>query len=85
MESGAGCRLPVTVGRGRVEHSVGSWKPGRRCSVDDTASDITTTATPEDEPAAPKPVAELNGEPIYGERVESTDADTDAAKRKTED
>ncbi|MGN6408121.1 MAG: preprotein translocase subunit YajC [Curtobacterium sp.] len=53
--------------------------------VDDSASDITTTATPEDEPAAPKPVAELNGEPIYGERVEPTDAEADAAKRKTED
>jgi len=50
--------------------------------VDDSASDIQTTATPEDEP---KPVAELNGEPVYGERIESTDADTDAAKRKTED
>ena len=51
--------------------------------VDESASDIETTATPEDEPTAPKPVAELNGEPIYGERT--TDADTDAAKRKTED
>jgi len=50
--------------------------------VDDSASDIETTATPEDEP---KPVAELNGEPIYGERVEPTETDTDAAKRKTED
>lgn len=54
--------------------------------VDDTASDIETTTTPEDEPAASKPVAELNGEPIYGERVETERADeADAAKRKTED
>ena len=36
-------------------------------------------------PAAPKPVAELNGEPVYGERVDPTDTDADAAKRKTED
>ncbi len=50
--------------------------------VDDSASDIQTTATPEDEP---KPVAELNGEPVYGERIESTETDADAAKRKTED
>lgn len=49
--------------------------------VDDNASDIETTATPEDEPVAPKPVAELNGEPIYGERVD----EVDPAKRKTED
>ena len=50
--------------------------------VDDSASDIQTTATPEDEP---KPVAELNGEPVYGERIESTETDADAAKRKTGD
>jgi preprotein translocase subunit YajC len=50
--------------------------------VDDTASDIQTATTPEDEP---KPVAELNGEPVYGERIESTETDADAAKRKTED
>ncbi|MFJ3036038.1 preprotein translocase subunit YajC [Curtobacterium pusillum] len=50
--------------------------------VDDSASDIQTTASPEDEP---KPVAELNGEPVYGERIESTETDADAAKRKTED
>ncbi|MEN0104221.1 preprotein translocase subunit YajC [Curtobacterium sp. RRHDQ66] len=46
--------------------------------VDDTASDIETTATPEDEP---KPVAELNGEPVYGERAD----DAEQAKRKSED
>ncbi|MGN8048754.1 preprotein translocase subunit YajC [Curtobacterium sp. 22159] len=51
--------------------------------VDDTASDIATTATPEDEPTASKPVVELNGEPVYGERLDQ--AETDAAKRKTED
>ena len=50
--------------------------------VDDNASDVETTTTTEDEP---KPVAELNGEPVYGERIESTETDTDAAKRKTED
>ncbi|WIB75900.1 preprotein translocase subunit YajC [Curtobacterium sp. MCPF17_002] len=50
--------------------------------VDDSASDIETTATPEDEP---KPVAELNGEPVYGERIDPTETDADAAKRKTED
>lgn len=49
--------------------------------VDDTASDVETTATPE---AEQKPVAELNGEPVYGERTDSA-ADVDAAKRKTED
>ncbi|WP_420367718.1 preprotein translocase subunit YajC [Curtobacterium sp. L1-20] len=53
--------------------------------VDDNASDIETTATPEDESDAPKPVAELNGEPVYGERVDPIDSDTDATKRKTED
>lgn len=46
--------------------------------VDDSGSDIETTTTVEDEP---KPIAELNGEPVYGERVE----DTDPSKRKTED
>ncbi|ROP66838.1 preprotein translocase subunit YajC [Curtobacterium sp. PhB115] len=46
--------------------------------VDDSASDIETTAPAEDES---KPVAELNGEPVYGERVE----DTDAQKRKSDD
>ncbi len=46
--------------------------------VDDTASDIETTATPEDEP---KPIAELNGEPVYGERAD----DAEQAKRKSED
>jgi preprotein translocase subunit YajC len=44
--------------------------------VDDNASDIQTATTPEDEP---KPTAELNGEPVYGERVD------DDQKRKTED
>ncbi|MCJ1714858.1 preprotein translocase subunit YajC [Microbacterium sp. M1A1_1b] len=46
--------------------------------VDDSASDIETTATPEDEH---KPVAELNGEPVYGERAD----DAEQTKRKTED
>lgn len=51
--------------------------------VDDNASDIDTTATPEDEA---KPVAELNGEPVYGERVDNDRFDeTDATKRKSDD
>ncbi len=49
--------------------------------VDDNASDVETTVVPEDDAAAPKPVAELNGEPVYGERVDETDPN----KRKTED
>ncbi|MFJ3027585.1 preprotein translocase subunit YajC [Curtobacterium sp. NPDC087080] len=49
--------------------------------VDDNASDVETTVSPEDDAAAPKPVAELNGEPFYGERVDETDPN----KRKTED
>ncbi|MBF4614938.1 preprotein translocase subunit YajC [Curtobacterium sp. VKM Ac-1376] len=39
--------------------------------VDDSASDIETTTTTE---AEPTPLAELNGEPVYGERVDETDA-----------
>jgi preprotein translocase subunit YajC len=46
--------------------------------VDDNASDVETTTTTEDEP---KPVAELNGEPVYGERAD----ETDATKRKSDD
>ncbi|WP_144758575.1 preprotein translocase subunit YajC [Curtobacterium sp. 9128] len=63
--------------------------------VDDSASDIETTATPEDEPKAVQqnaaaayderstrgPVAELNGEPIYGERAD----EAEQTKRKSED
>ncbi|MCL9664623.1 preprotein translocase subunit YajC [Curtobacterium albidum] len=49
--------------------------------VDDNASDVETTVVPEDDAAEPKPVAELNGEPVYGERVDETDPN----KRKTED
>ncbi|UBQ04064.1 preprotein translocase subunit YajC [Curtobacterium sp. TXMA1] len=49
--------------------------------VDDNGSDVETTVVAEDEAAAPKPVAELNGEPVYGERVDETDPN----KRKTED
>lgn len=51
--------------------------------VDDTASDVTADAAPEDEP---KRVTELNGEPVYGERIETVSGDdVDATKRKTED
>jgi preprotein translocase subunit YajC len=55
--------------------------------VDDNASDIETTATPEDETtAAPKPVTDFGvdehrGQPVYGERVD----EVDPTKRKTED
>ncbi len=56
--------------------------------VDDTANDVVTTATPEAEATTPvergttEPgVVELNGEPVYGERVE----DTDPTKRKSDD
>ncbi|OIH93656.1 preprotein translocase subunit YajC [Curtobacterium sp. MCBA15_001] len=54
--------------------------------VDETASDIETTATPEDESKPldlhkDAPVTELNGEPIYGERTD----DVDRGKRTTED
>ncbi|PZE31904.1 preprotein translocase subunit YajC [Curtobacterium sp. MCLR17_042] len=51
--------------------------------VDDNASDVETTTTTEDEP---KPVAELNGEPVYGKRVDTDRVDeTDATKRKSDD
>ncbi|MFK4484119.1 preprotein translocase subunit YajC [Curtobacterium sp. AB7] len=50
--------------------------------VDDSASDIETTATPEDEV---KPVAELNGEPVYGERVDNDRLDETDSKRKSDD
>ena len=50
--------------------------------VDDSASDIETTATPEDEA---KPVAELNGEPVYGERVDNDRLDETDSKRKSDD
>ncbi|MDM7889118.1 preprotein translocase subunit YajC [Curtobacterium sp. RHCJP20] len=49
--------------------------------VDDNASDVETTVVAEDDAAAPKPVAELDGDPVYGERVD----ETDPTKRKTED
>ncbi|KQS07892.1 preprotein translocase subunit YajC [Curtobacterium sp. MCLR17_007] len=52
--------------------------------VDDSASDIETTATPEDEAkpvAEPRAVTELNGEPVYGERAD----EAEQTKRKTED
>ncbi|TCL80970.1 MULTISPECIES: preprotein translocase subunit YajC [unclassified Curtobacterium] len=50
--------------------------------VDDSASDIETTATAEDEA---KPVAELNGEPVYGERVDNDRLDETDSKRKSDD
>lgn len=49
--------------------------------VDEDASDVETAVMADDETATPKPVAELNGEPVYGERVD----EVDPAKRKTED
>ncbi|QCR43526.1 preprotein translocase subunit YajC [Curtobacterium sp. SGAir0471] len=49
--------------------------------VDENASDVETAVVADDDTAAPKPVAELNGEPVYGERVDETDPN----KRKTED
>ncbi len=51
--------------------------------VDDNESDVETTTTTE---AEATPVAELNGEPVYGERVETDRVDeTDATKRKSDD
>lgn len=51
--------------------------------VDDNESDVETTTTTE---AEATPVAELNGEPVYGERVDPDRVDeTDATKRKSDD
>ncbi|MBP1300345.1 preprotein translocase subunit YajC [Curtobacterium sp. 1310] len=49
--------------------------------VDEDASDVETAVVADDETTAPKPVTELNGEPVYGERAD----ETDPTKRKTED
>jgi preprotein translocase subunit YajC len=50
--------------------------------AEDTATETTTEAEPTT--AAPAPTMELNGEPVYGERVDDP-SEVEAAKRKTED
>jgi preprotein translocase subunit YajC len=52
--------------------------------ADEILNDETEAADAAPETIAPAPVAELNGEPIYGERVQDP-AETQATKRTSQD